>query len=544
MHKKILSFLLAGCLLLLCCGYKPEQESNPPQDDTPPVASPAKTRDITLLYCEADTLNPYTCATKYNQELCDLLYDPLIKLDETYTVQNCLAESMDITPSSIVVRLKNAKFSNGTALQAADVQYSFALAKNSAQYKNAFATVSCTVANGSTVKFTLQAPDVNFVHFLDFPIIQAKSDTIKNSDNILQPPIGCGRYVYVYDQEQLSANADYHGGKVNIGTIHLIDAPDSTAASHYLEVGAVDYYYSDLADNVIPQLNGASQPVVLNKLVYIGINQNDPRLYNAQIRCTLSAALNRTELCSTAFHSNAVIAKSPFHPLWETAKGYQYIEEKENMDVVLANLKETGYNTKDTEGYFVNAAGERLSFSLLCPSSDALRTAAAEQIRDQLKKAGIALTVEVVPFAQFAERLAAGNFQLYLSEVQIPQNMDISSFTVPGGALAYGVLDETVPPATGSSAASSTAESQTVSSTVSDATSSGETISKTLAQAIAEYKNEQVSIFDVITVFNASMPVIPLCFKSGIRICASDFSTAPYATSSDVFYNIENATFK
>lgn len=551
MLKKTLSFVLATALVLLCCGCKQPQGAKQPEDDAPTVSAAAKTRDITLLYCQADTLNPYTCATKYNQELCDLLYDPLIKLDETYTVQNCLADALEITPTAIVVRLKAAKFSNGTALQANDVLYSFSLAKNLARYKNAFATVNCSVIDNSTVKFTLQTPDVNFVHFLDFPILQAKSDTIQNSDHILQPPVGCGRYVYKPDEEKLSANAEYHGGKVNIKTIRLIDAPDSTAANHYLEVGAVDYYYSDMADGVIPKLNGTSRPAVLNKLVYIGANQNHPLLKDALIRCTLSAAINRAALCSTAFHSNAMIARSPFHPQWETAKGYQYIEEKENIDVVLANLKQTGYNSKDTEGYFVNAAGDRLSFSLLCPSSDAMRTAAAEQLKTQMKKVGIALTVEIVPFAQFAERLAAGSFQLYLSEVQIAQNMDISSFTVPGGALAYGITEESAAPvdssasgAAQSGAASQASNSTLISETGSAVSSAPETVSKTLAQAITEYKNEQIPIFDVITIFNASMPVIPICFKSGIRICASDFASAPYATSSDVFYKIESATFK
>ena len=71
-----------------------------------------------------------------------------------------------------------------------------------------------------------------------------------------------------------------------------------------------------------------------------------------------------------------------------------------------------------------------------------------------------------------------------------------------------------------------------------------ESVAKPLSKAIAEYKSEQASIFDVITIFNASMPIIPLCFKCGISISASDFDTAPYATFSDVFYNIENATFE
>ncbi|MBQ7288174.1 MAG: hypothetical protein IJW78_00420 [Clostridia bacterium] len=523
MHKKLLSLLMVFCILFLCCSCKQQGDETQPKDNNSHTETKINVRDITLLYCQADTLNPYTCGTKYNQELCDLLYDPLIKLDENFTVQNCLADEVKSTASEVTVTLKAAKFSNGATLSADDVLYSFALAKNLPQYKDAFASVICSAESSKTLRFSLSAPDINFVHFLDFPIIQAKSDTIKNADNILMPPVGCGRYIYQYGQEKLTANADYHNGKVNIQNISLADAPDNVAANHFLEVGAIDYYYSDLSDDTIPKLNGKSYSVALNKLVYIGMNQTNALLADAQIRCTLSAALNRTALVNTAFHSDAVIAKSPFHPQWKAAEGYQYIEDEENIDVVLANLEETGYNSKDAEGYFVNKSGKRLSFSLLCPSSDTARVAVAEQLKTQLKKVGIALRVEVVPFAQFTERLAAGNFQLFLSEVQIAQNMDISSFATPGGSIAFGV----------------TSADLTQSAPVST-----EPVSKNLSQAIAEYKNQQTSIFDVVTIFNASMPVIPVCFRSGICIYASDFDTAPYTTISDVFYNIENATFK
>ncbi len=532
MFKRTISVLLILALLSLCGGCKQKTSSgSKPSSDKETTAEVIKTRDITLLYCQADTINPYTCGTKYNQELCDLLYDPLIKLDEAYAVKNCLAEAIEASPSSVLVVLKNATFSNGATLNANDIVYSFNLAKNLTQYASAFAQASCT-ADGNAVRFQLSSPDTAFVNFLDFPIIQAGSDTLKDSDNILQPPVGCGRYIYQYGQSKLTANPNYHGGKVNIKNINLIDTPDSTAANHHLEVGSVDYYYSTLADGVIPKLNGTSRQVILNKLVYIGINQNSNMFKNPQMRQTLSAAINRTALVNNAFHSDAVVAKTPFHPLWKAAEGYEYIEEKENIDVVLANLKEIGYNTKDNEGYFVNSRGSRLSFSLLCPSSDASRVMAAEHLKSQLKKIGIALNVEVVSFAQFTARLSGGSYQLYLSEVQIPQNMDISSFTVAGGSIAYGVVDGTI-----------TTASEVTSTEPVDPQNT-ETASKNLSQAIAEYKAEQSSLFDVVTIFNASMPIIPICFKSGISVYASDFEIAPYATISDVFYNIENATFK
>ena len=221
MFKRTISFLLILAVLSLCGGCKQKGSTgDKPSDNSASTSETVKTRDITLLYCQADTVNPYTCGTKYNQELCDLLYDPLIKLDEAYNVQNCLAESIESTPSSVRIILKNAEFSNGAALNANDVVYSFSLAKNLTQYATAFAGVTCT-AEENAVRFQLSTPDTGFVSFLDFPIIQAGSDTLKDSDNILQPPVGCGRYIYQYGQSKLTANPNYHGGKVNIQNILL-----------------------------------------------------------------------------------------------------------------------------------------------------------------------------------------------------------------------------------------------------------------------------------------------------------------------------------
>ena len=184
---------------------------------------------------------------------------------------------------------------------------------------------------------------------------------------------------------------------------------------------------------------------------------------------------------------------------------------------------------------YSHKGGKRLSFSLICPSTDSTRVAAAELLKTQFKKVGIQLNVEIVSYSKFVSRLNSGNYQLFLAEAVIPQNMDISSFSVPGGSIAYGVAEET--------ALNTAATSSSASNALQESTAP-ESAAKSLSSIISEYKANKASIFDIITVFNATMPVIPLCFKCGISISASDFDIAPYATSSDVFYNIENATFK
>lgn len=559
--KRFFSLLLTAVTLIICCcgcgGETPA--AGPSASKAPGLTGNGKTRELSLLYCKADSLNPYTCSTKYNRELCDLLYDPLIKLDAGYNVQKCLADDIGITANDVTVALKSASFSDGSAVGVKDVIYSFNLAKKSDSYNSVFGSVSCSEGNDGRIVFKLKSPDGNFCNFLDFPIIKADSDSRKSDDNLSLPPIGCGRYIYSESDGVLKANPSYHNGRVAVPAIHLVDTPDKTAASHQLEVGAVDYYYTDLSDGEMPKLNGTSRNIVLNKLVYIGVNQKDSRLAVTGVRQALSAALNRGKIVESSFHSDAVAAGSPYNPMWDAAKDLQYIEESGNKDIAVANLEEAGYNKKSSTGIRYGAGGAALSFSLLCPDSDPERVAAADVIKSQLKESGIGIKVEKVGFNEFSERLKSGNFQLFLAEIQIRRNMDISSFALEGGAAAYGVIDgevgadpETSDPRSSTASGNVSSESATAGGSSASASEStngslpqtGENARVKLSETVAQYKKLEASVFDVIAAFNTAMPVVPLCFKCGVCVYASDIKTAPYPTASDYFYNIENTVFK
>ena len=57
-----------------------------------------------------------------------------------------------------------------------------------------------------------------------------------------------------------------------IGEIRLINAPDSEAVGHYVEIGAADMYYSDISDGNILRMSGKKVNINLNHLIYIGVN--------------------------------------------------------------------------------------------------------------------------------------------------------------------------------------------------------------------------------------------------------------------------------
>ncbi len=65
---------------------------------------------------------------------------------------------------------------------------------------------SFTAGSKSTINVTLSKDDPYFANLLDFPIIKSGSDKLTDSNNILLPPIGSGRYVPDLDAGVLTAN--------------------------------------------------------------------------------------------------------------------------------------------------------------------------------------------------------------------------------------------------------------------------------------------------------------------------------------------------
>ena len=128
-----------------------------------------------------------------------------------------------------------------------------------------------------------------------------------------------------------------------------------------------------------------------------------------------------------------------FNPAWEAVKSVQNINLQANKEITVENLEEIGYNKLDGEGVRTNSAGKKLKFELLVNKENRLRVSAAKIIASRLSEYGISVRVAEKSFADYTAALSSGNFQLYLAEVAITPNMDISSLVTEGGSAAYGI---------------------------------------------------------------------------------------------------------
>lgn len=508
--KKIIAVFLALILLLGLCACNKNNAGGQPSSST---SETEESFPLSLLYCESDTVNPYTAVTNINVQLCQLIFDPLFKVDNSFEPINCLAESFELADKTCHVVIKNATFSDMTNVTADDIVYSFNLAKNSntaykAQLKG---VVSCTAKDIKTVTFTLSKADPYFVNLLDFPIIKKDSDKQTTSDGAIIPPVGCGRFIFNETLKTLSPNVRYHGAKNKVSEIKLINAPDSESVSHYVEVGATDIYYTSLNDGEILQMSSKKVSVPLNNLIYIGVNQNYAPLSNVYLRYAISAAIDRTRISNVAYYTNAVPATGIFHPNFADASKYQTIEKTANSKISIENLEKIGYNRED--------AGKKISLTVLVNRENTFRVSTAELICEQLRSVGINASVIKTSYSDYKARLSSGNFQLYVGEVRILNNMDVSNLIVPGGSAAFGVKEDTL-----------TQEDKQTTETVNN-------YSK-ISDIVNGFYSGKNTLADIVTASQTQMPIIPICFRNGLLFHNEDISGDITAVVSDVFFSI------
>ena len=490
---------------------------------------------ITLLYSAADSFNPYTLKTDINRQIVKLLYEPLIKLNNNFEVVNSLASSVEMQGKECRVTLKNARFSDGTTLSSDDVIYSYNLARNSeTSYGKKLYEVESVRREGELVLvFNINKNDPYFPAVLDFPIIKKDSDTLTDSDSVSLPPVGCGKYRLNDEYNGMVANDYYFEKPKSISNIKLVNAPDSESVAHYTEIGAADIYFTEISDGNITRMSGNRQEINLNNLVYLGFNQNYAPLGEQRLRQAISSALDRVKFCESAYYNNALPATGFFHPAWRETSSVQNIQIEAKSEITIENLEEIGYNKLNGEGLRAGSNGVPLKFTLLVNSENRIRVLAANTVAKQLKTVGIGITVVEKNYADYLSCLQSGNFQLYLGEIRLTENMDFSQLVLEGGAVAFGLpkvdsVDE---------GAEVAKEEETEQENEEEETDPKE--KDTSSQSVLnEFYNGNATVRDVAAVLQTEMPIVPICYRTGVLFYNENIENVINSSFSDIYFSI------
>lgn len=479
-----------------------DTEDESQEDATDEYISPV---EFTLPIAINDSINPYTAQSKQNKQLSTLIYESLVVLDNNFEAKYQLASLVSGSQTEYIIVLRNgAKFSNGKNVTADDVVYSFNTAKESDLYKGVFDNVESVGAVSGDVVFNLKKADALFVNLLTFPVIPKGSKDKKSSSGRIDAPVGSGRYVYSYTaaEQTLVQNEYYNGGESpSIKLIRLIDTPDSESFDYYVKTGKLSLCYTDFSNNDYTRLNGNATTVNLNNIIYLGINSKDKNLAQKEVRRAISFAINRQTLCDKIFYQTSVAANGLYNPDF---KGIDISDEKfylHQIETAVEELNKIGYNSNLGDGV-MRKDNTELSLRILVNEDNSSRVQAAEQIANDLREAGFKVTVEKESFNNYSHKIEILDYDLYIGEVKLNNNMDLSPLLDNEKMTAYGVADEAS--------------------------------EKYNLFFDGELSNEEFKKY-----IEDEMPVIPLLYRKGVLSYSKYLGDSLNPAVSDIFYGIE-----
>ncbi|MGN1203027.1 MAG: ABC transporter substrate-binding protein [Eubacterium sp.] len=470
MHKKYVALFLAIAMLISC--FTGCSADNIESEITTAVSTTAKGKDNTtfkLSYTQSDSLDPFKAATQNNQVLATLVFESLFDLDESYEPVANIATGYAFTDKTTLRVDINPqlKFSDGSDLDTEDVVYSIKAAKKSPAYGTALGCISSAEAQGNSVIIKLSYANPYAVNLLTFPIASVNDD--KNGF-----PVGSGRYFYENSNGKtvLKANTEI-GFDPYITTITLVNIAASDSIDNAVNIGNISYAFRDMSVDTSKRLSCAKKAVSINNLVFVGVNSTGGIASNVQIRRAISLAVDRTVLAESAYSGYASAADSVFNPDFKSAGDVNLFSESADTAAAKQALIQSGYDSKD------------LSVSILVDTNEN-KLSCANLIKTQLESAGFKVTIEKESVKEYKRRIQNVEFDLYIGEIKLTDDMCLYPFFDTKGGARYGI----------------------------------NTKKMTCDDIYKQYLTGEVELGKFILSFNDEMPYIPLLYKKGM-ICYS-----------------------
>ena len=560
------ALLLAVCAIIVLVGGSCGKNSVFSPAVTTAVITAAATQgdsdlgtgELYINFSSSDSLNPFQAQTLGNQQLSSLIFDPLVKLDPSLNPELKLAEKIESNGKNVTITLRNAVFSDGEDVTAEDVVYSLKCAKSASNklYSDQLKIITGYNADSyRTVSLTLSHADPLIANVLDFPIIKQGSTNRKNDDDKSLPPLGCGRYVYSDNSGtySLSGNKNYYG-EIPKNKIILNNTPDNEALQYSIKAGEVDIYYSGVMTGNLLSMSGKTGLVKQPNIVFLGTNQFGT-LKNKYLRRAVSAAIDRKDICTTAYYNYSEPAKSLYSGnMSEVKENAALFFETADSKSVDDFMKKAGYKNKDSDGRYVSSGGSHVTLRLVYNSDNSYQTNAAKLLQKQIEAQGIDLTLDGRGYNNYINCVLKYDYDLYLGELKLNKNFDYSSM-MSGKVVANQTLAATTTTAPATSPedtwtyptdedgdpnyAVTRPTFTTVKTTVNPAVNN-----RDMAKEYSNYLAGKTNTDKFMQLFAEEMPFVPIAFRLGVVSYNSDLSPAAVSTVSDAYYNIEYLTLK
>ena len=348
------------------------------------------------------SLDPITPVGGYTEvQMSYLVQGKLYRYDASGKPRRDLVESA-VTSSdgkTITHKLRAAKYSDGTAITAADVVNSFQRWITSSRSASYIDAVSSVVAKDSqTVVWTLKRPypDFNFALAQEFLGIHPanKTDTPEKAKEYFKNPVAGGpmmvkTFTPGSDNFVLVANPNYWL-KPLVKELRVVTIPDGNTRLAAFQAGSIDYAMelplsakSIKWDKSKYRVTGEQDSGTFMLAFNLGPNQPNKALLDPRVRQAISLAVNRAAIMRTAFAN-----------LGKPNCGQQF---NFNNDYAMCSLPREGKRDPAAARKLLKAAGYANGFKINMPVPNRIFWQdAAQVVKDSLEFVGIDVTINMV----------------------------------------------------------------------------------------------------------------------------------------------------
>jgi peptide/nickel transport system substrate-binding protein len=358
-----------------------------------------------------------------------LIYEPLeipSSVDGHYTPFLATGYSTP-SPTTLKYTLRSGvKWSDGKPFGANDVVFTFNLLKKNAALDTTgvWAELSGVSSSGNTVTMTLKSPNVPFAATIaQVPIVpqhlwQSVSDPVKFTNT---HPVGTGPFVldkFAPTEYKLKKNTKYWNASNIAPSAVDIPAQSSNQSTNQLDVtsGKFDWSYNYLPNvqktfvSRDPKHNTYWFPPGGTIGLFLNLTKapyNDPNF-----RAGISYALDRTRIAQKAVNGYTGAASSSGLIL-PNLKRYldpslpnQGVISQSNSQAMAA-FQKAGYAM---QGGKLVKAGKQAAIKIEMPNNFSDWIAAATELKTELAKVGVAVTLDEPQYAQYEKDIQAGSF--------------------------------------------------------------------------------------------------------------------------------------
>ena len=498
----------AGAFLLLagCAGtgdVSPTPTVTPTETQTVEEAEPCT---FTLAYYPSVSLNPITTNNQTNLTVASLIYETLFTLDQSFQASANVCSVSAVSEDGLTWTLSVAAghtFSDGTSVTADDVVYSLELARQPGSlYAERLAAIQSVQAQEGAVVIRLSAPNGALDALLDIPVIRDTGAGI----------LGSGPYLLTQGEEGAFLTVNPHWtGDLPFQEIQLYAISESNDLLYGFDSGEISLVNTDSTGVSSLGYSGNCDlweyPTTV--MQYVGFNTKRGVCRDASFRAALTHLMDRTSIVTALLSRHADAAAwpvSPRSPLYDTDQAAPPAYDLQTAEDLLT---EAGYDLYDGVLY---SGRSPVELNLLVNSDNSFKTSVAHYLAESLAKAGIQVTVDARSWDAYTAALQSGDFDLYLAEVKLTADFDLTPLVGSGGSLNYGGY------------------------------ASGETDALLSAFRAARGEARTTAAVQLYTQLSAQAPIIPLCFKTHTVLTHWGTVEGVTPTQQNLFYRLTDWT--